>query len=58
MANERQDRTFSATDPPPAEDIEASIEWAREIIRRNQEFEERERRMHDEETRTDPYPYL
>lgn len=57
MANERQDRTFSATDPPPADDIDGLLEWSHEIVRRNQKFVERERRTHDE-TRSDPYPYL
>jgi len=57
MANEDQDHIFSPTNPPPADDIEATIEWANEIIKRNREFVERERRLADE-TRTDPYPYL
>ena len=37
-----QGRPFSATNPPPADDIDALIEWSKEIVRRNQEFVERE----------------
>ena len=57
MTNQDQPQPFSATDPPPADDAEALAEWAREIIRRNQEFVEQERRIYDA-TRDDPYPYL